>query len=91
MKSKSRPKKGNKTSRKNHRTVAAPKTVEELAALWSKGINIPIVVDELAALWRVPVGNIYLRLHMKTLPIPVGRIGRYPRFMLGDAMGHLQQ
>jgi hypothetical protein len=101
MKEASRPKKRTEGQRKKRltlaeskekqRTVVTPRTVEELATLHSKGVNIRIVVDELAALWRVPVGNIYLRLHEKRVGIPVDYVGRYPRFWLGDAMSHLQK
>jgi hypothetical protein len=89
MKSKSRPKKKTEGQKKKRRPGVPPRTAEELAALWSKGINMRITPEELAGLCRVPVGNIYLRLHRKTLPITPEYFGKYPRFWLADAMGNL--
>lgn len=67
------------------------KSAEELAAIWSRGIDIWIVVAEFAGLLRVSTGWVYLKLHENPSEIPHCHLGRYPRFKLSDCMAYIEK
>ncbi len=50
-----------------------------------------LTAQELAELWRVKLGWVYGKLHSRSMPIPVIRIGKYPRFRAVDAFGYIDQ
>ena len=61
------------------------------AKLRKKVVESLLTPDELAAILKVPKSWIYGRIHSKTLPFPVIKVGHYCRFREDDVRAYLNR